>query len=170
MAKRGPKPKYDPVFAGHARRPCMMGATMQELADYFGVARCTIATWSAQYPDFGQAVAEGRLAADSVIAERLYDKAKGYEVEAERLVQIDGEWRPVSYTRRLAPDTQACIFWPRKAKDRRPHLANVRLAPQAADHLARTCRLVSRPTERYVALVFAAAGGRPCLRTDDPNR
>jgi len=29
----------------------MLGATMQELADYFGVARCTIATWSAQYPD-----------------------------------------------------------------------------------------------------------------------
>jgi len=120
MAKRGPKPKYDPVFAGHARRLCMMGATMQELADYFDVARCTIATWSAQYPDFGQAVAEGRLAADSVIAERLYDKAKGYEAEAERLVQIDGEWRPVSYTRRLAPDTQACIFWLSKAKDRRP--------------------------------------------------
>ena len=116
-AKRGPKPKYDPVFAGHARRLCMMGATMQELADYFGVARCTIATWSAQYPDFGQAVAEGRLAADSVIAERLYDKAKGYEAEAERLVQIDGEWRPVSYTRRLAPDTQACIFW---LRNRRP--------------------------------------------------
>jgi hypothetical protein len=117
MAKRGPKPKYDPIFAGHARRLCMLGATMQELADYFGVARCTIATWSAQYPDFGQAVNEGRLTADSVLAERLYEKAKGYEVQTERLVQIDGEWKPVTYTRRMPPDTQALTFW---LRNRRP--------------------------------------------------
>jgi len=117
MAKSGPKPKYDPVFAGHARRLCMLGATMQELADYFSVARCTIATWSTQYPDFGQAVAEGRIAADSVIAEKLYEKAKGYEVEAAKLVQVDGEWKELTYTRRMAPDTQAAIFW---LRNRRP--------------------------------------------------
>src|SRR5262249_60328242 len=111
-AKRGPKPKYDPVFAGHARRLCMMGATMQELADYFGVARCTIATWSAQYPDFGRAVAEGRLAADSVIAERLYDKAKGCEVEAERLVQIDGGGGPGRRPSGMAAGPPARHVWP----------------------------------------------------------
>ena len=108
MAKRGPKPKYDPIFAGHARRLCMMGATLQELAEFFGVARCTVAAWSAQYPEFGEAVTQGKMAADSVIAERLYEKAKGYDVPATRLVQIDGEWRELEYVKHMPP---ALLTW-----------------------------------------------------------
>jgi hypothetical protein len=110
MAKRGPKPKYDPVFVEHARRLCKLGSTMQELADYFGVARCTIAVWSAQHPDFGQALTQGRMEADSVIADRLYEKVKGYEVEALQLstksvaASVSGEpLRPAISTRAPAP-------------------------------------------------------------------
>src|SRR5919201_1362115 len=96
-----PQTQVRSIFAGHARRQCMLGATMQELADYFGVARCTIQAWCDRYPEFAQAVTQGRRETDFDVAQRLLDKAKGYEVEVSRLVQVDGEWVERTYTRQM---------------------------------------------------------------------
>ena len=117
MAKRGPVSSYKPEYCAHALRLCSLGGINRELAEFFGVSERTIGNWLARYPDFKEAVRHGRMTADAVIAEALYEKAKGYERPATKIVEIDGKPREVHYIEHLPPDTRACMFW---LRHRRP--------------------------------------------------
>ena len=53
---------YNPTYCELARDYCLVGATNEVLADYFGVTRRTIQNWIAAHPDFADAVRKGRVA------------------------------------------------------------------------------------------------------------
>jgi hypothetical protein len=117
MAKRGPASSYNPQYAAQARQLCKLGAINRELAQSFGVSERTIGNWLKQYADFKQAVLLGRLDADSCIAERLFERAKGYALPAVKIVEINGKLQELRYLQHLPPDTRACMFW---LRNRRP--------------------------------------------------
>ena len=117
MAKRGPASSYKPQYARQARQLCKLGAINREIARSFGVSERTIGNWLRQHPDFKEAVLHGRLEADSCIAERLYERAKGCVLPIVKIVEIDGKPQEVRYQQQLPPDTRACIFW---LRNRRP--------------------------------------------------
>jgi len=117
MAKRGPASSYNPQYARQARQLCKLGAINRELAQSFGVSERTIGNWLRQYPDFKAAVLHGRLDADSCIAERLFERAKGCVLPMVKIVEIAGKPRQVRYLQHLPPDTRACMFW---LRNRRP--------------------------------------------------
>lgn len=85
-ASVGRPTKYDPLFSDQARSLCLLGATDDELANFFGVDVRTINRWKKEYAEFCQALKTGKLIADSQIAQSLYNKA-------------------------LSGDVTACIFW-----------------------------------------------------------
>ena len=117
MAKRGPVSSYKPEHCAHARKLCSGGAINRELAEFFAVSQRTIGNWLARYPEFKEAVRHGRMAADAVIAESLYEKAKGYERPVVKIVEINGEPKEIRYIEHMPPDARACTFW---LRNRRP--------------------------------------------------
>ncbi len=101
-----------------AHNYCLLGATNDELADFFDVAPRTIDNWIAAHLDFADAVRRGRAVA--TMDRALFERAN-----------------TVSYP----PDTQACMFW---LRNRQRHYWQARAeappawepGPEAVDPLA----------------------------------
>ena len=86
MAKRGPASGFKPEYCKLARKFCILGATNEQLAEFFDVALSTIGDWLVQFPEFKQAVNQGRAVADADVAESLYGRATGYDRKVEKIV------------------------------------------------------------------------------------
>ncbi len=115
MAETGPgRPtKFRPEYVEQARKLCLLGATDQEMADFFDVEVRTIYRWKAESDEFCQAQKTGKAEADDRVERSLYQKAVGYEQEEVKIFMPAGAEAPIyaPYTAKIAPDTTACIFW-----------------------------------------------------------
>lgn len=107
---------FDPEMSEQAHNYCLLGATNDDLAEFFQVSPSTIDRWIAERADFGHAVKRGRVVADSRVARGLYDRAVGYDRTVERSVIVGGELKAVSSTVHYPPNVQACIFWLRNRR------------------------------------------------------
>ena len=116
MTTMGRPTLYDPAMCEQAHNYCLLGATNDELAVFFGVSPSTIDNWISRHADFGDAVKRGRVVADSRVARGLYDRAVGYDRTFERSVVIGSEVKPVTSTVHYPPNVQACIFWLRNRR------------------------------------------------------
>jgi hypothetical protein len=116
MAKSGRSSDYRPEYSELARKFGMLGATDDEFASLFEVARGTIDEWAAQIPEFAAGLKAGRDLADATVAERLYARAVGHSQTAVKIIQSGGQPLEVPYTEHYPPDVQACIFWLRNRR------------------------------------------------------
>lgn len=116
-AKVGRPPKYQESFAKQAGKLCVLGATDDNLADFFEVSVRTIANWKVQHVEFLQALKAGKDEADDRVERSLYQKAVGYTFDSEKVFQHQGEIVRAPFREHVPPDTTACIFW---LKNRRP--------------------------------------------------
>lgn len=116
---RGRPTKYKTEYAELAYKYCLLGATDEQMAEFFEVAIGTIYNWKNDHPDFLNATKKGKQVADATVAESLFKKATGFEHEAVKIFNDQGEPLIVPYTERFAPDTAAMIFW---LKNRQPKL------------------------------------------------
>jgi len=126
---------YKPEYADIAHNYCLLGATNDELADFFEVSARTLDDWLKVYPDFAQAVRNGRDAADASIARRLYQRAMGYDYDTQKIFVYRGEAVKVDHTVHLPPDVGACIFWLRNRR-RRQWMERARPEPESGLTLA----------------------------------
>ena len=69
---------YRPEFCTQVRRLALLGVanTTEQIAAFFGVCPATIYNWKAQFPEFLEAIREGKLPADCLVAEKLFEKVK----------------------------------------------------------------------------------------------
>lgn len=109
--------KWKPEFVEQAKKLCRLGATNQEMADFFEVGRDTIQHWLRDNEEFKQACKDGKALADAKVAEALYRRALGYKAKAVKHFVDKGEILEAHYIEHYPPDTTACIFW---LKNRRP--------------------------------------------------
>lgn len=77
----GPPVKYKPSYNKEVKKLCLLGATDEQIADFFEVDRSTISRWKHDYPKFFKAMKAGKIAADSTVAESLFKSATGYDYE-----------------------------------------------------------------------------------------
>jgi hypothetical protein len=112
-----PSPYDQQKHPEQARRLCLLGATDAEMAEFFGVAESTLNLWKTKHAGFSEAIKGGKIAADSEVADRLYQRAMGYSHSAVKILQHEG--RPVyaDYTEHYPPDATSMIFW---LKNRQP--------------------------------------------------
>lgn len=112
---------YKPEFAEQAGKLCSLGATDEDLADFFKVHIRTISNWKGQYREFLQALKVGKDEADDRVERSLYQRANGYTSDAVKIFMPAGASKPVyaPYREHVPPDTTAMIFW---LKNRRPDL------------------------------------------------
>lgn len=116
-AATGRPSKYKPTFAKQAEKLCALGATDEDLADFFEVSIRTIANWKAQNADFLQALKGGKAQADDRVERSLYQRAVGYSFDSEKVFSNRGEVVRAKTREHCPPDVTAQIFW---LKNRRP--------------------------------------------------
>ena len=117
---RGRPTKYQEAYCEGARKLARLGATDQEVADFYEVDVATIYRWKIAHRDFCESLRAGKDEADDRVERALYQRAIGYDQEAVKIFMPAGRETPVyaEYRERIAPDTTAAIFW---LKNRKPH-------------------------------------------------
>lgn len=121
MEKRTSKPKakppvkyadgYSSTRVDLVRKLALLGLTDEEVAGVFEVSSKTIERWRVAHPEFGEAMTRGRRVADAEVADRLHQRALGYEHEEDDIRVVNGEIVVTRVMKYYAPDTVACIFW-----------------------------------------------------------
>lgn len=112
-AKRpiGRPTKYKHEYAEQTYKLCLLGATDEEIANFFDVNVATINRWKNDFPEFCESIKKGKILADANIAERLYRRAMGYEAPDVDIRVVEGEIIETPLTKHYPPDTPAAIFW-----------------------------------------------------------
>lgn len=105
--------KYQPEFAAQAAKLCLLGATDQEIADFFEIDVRTVYRWKHDHEEFCQALKGGKEVADERVERSLYQRAIGYEQDEVKIFMPGGASEPVyaPFRAKIAPDTTAAIFW-----------------------------------------------------------
>jgi len=103
---------YERVYARQAKKLCLLGATIKELADFFDVPEATIEAWKKKHYNFREALRIGRMDADANVAKALYKRACGFSVLEDKVFcnQL-GETTIVPVRKHFAPDVGAAKFW-----------------------------------------------------------
>lgn len=113
----GRKPKYQEGYPKLAYWMARSGLTNEQMAAEFGVDRRTITRWVGRYPEFAQALEEGKETPDDKVEASLYRRAIGYSyTETTEKETWRGHESAVT-VKEVVPDVTACIFW---LKNRRP--------------------------------------------------
>ena len=110
-AGKGRPPLYREGFAQIAYKICLLGATLEKLADLFGVSVETLYQWRDKYPDFCDALRQGREIADSEVAASLYQRATGYTTTETKVSPVDGQFIMIDVDKNYPPDTGAAKMW-----------------------------------------------------------
>lgn len=107
----GQPTKYKKEFNELARKHCLLGATDAQLADLFNVTETTINNWKTEHPKFFESIKEGKDKADAVIADSLFNRAKGYSHPDTHISNYQGEITVTDITKHYPPDATSAIFW-----------------------------------------------------------
>lgn len=119
--------KFRQKFIDQARVLTQLGATDNELAEFFKTTQRTINRWKTEHVEFGNALRVGKHEADERVTRSLFQRAVGYTAP-ETIISIEkvrnkktGAVKAVALQTEILkhypPDTTACIFW---LKNRRP--------------------------------------------------
>lgn len=113
MPDRGRPSLYRDEFAKQVAKLAQLGATDQEIADFFEVHVATVYRWKHDHPDFCEALKVGKEVVDNRVERSLYQRAIGYEQEEVKIFMPAGAEKPVyaPFRAKVAPDTTAAIFW-----------------------------------------------------------
>ena len=116
---------YDASFPRLVRSLAKLGLanTDQQIAKFFEVAASTIYRWKALYPDFREAIKQGKILADCAVIENLYDRALTFREEHTSETASYDEFKQImaivvggvagAFEERkfLPPDVTAQMFW-----------------------------------------------------------
>jgi hypothetical protein len=109
--KVGRKPIFKPEFCEIARKFCLLGATDEKLAEFFEVSVKTLNNWKGKYPEFVQALKDGKEIADAEVADSLFHRARGYSHPEVHVSNYQGDITLTPLTKHYPPDSTAGIFW-----------------------------------------------------------
>src|SRR6478609_4923976 len=104
---------FKPAFVGQARKLAALGATDQEMADFFEIDVRTLHRWKHDHEEFCHSLKTGKEVADERVERSLYQKAIGYEQDEVKIFMPGGAKEPVyaPFKAKIAPDVIAAIFW-----------------------------------------------------------
>jgi hypothetical protein len=109
--KAGAPSKYEKVNLIQLEKICRLGATDEQLADFYDVHRDTISEWKTKHPEFSDTLKRGKMLADAEIVNSLYHRALGYSHEDIDIKMFEGKIIKTPIIKHYPPDTTAAIFW-----------------------------------------------------------
>ena len=106
----------------------MDGLSNKQIAHNMGINETTFYEWQNKYPEFSEAVKEGKEVIDRQVENALLKRALGYEVEENKTyMKDDGTGRKTKHVEKtnkhVASDATSMIFW---LKNRKPNEWNDR--------------------------------------------
>ena len=112
MAHPGGRPtKYKADYAEKVYKLCLLSATDKDIADFFEVEESTVNKWKLDHPQFSESIRAGKSQADANVADRLYQRAMGFEHDSEEIKIVGSQVERVPVRKIYPPDTTAAIFW-----------------------------------------------------------
>lgn len=102
---------YRDEYAQQVEKLCKLGATDKEIAEFFEIAESTLNAWKLDYPEFSEALKNGKTIADAEVASKLFHRATGYEHGEDDIRAVNGEIVITPTVKHYPPDTTAAIFW-----------------------------------------------------------
>lgn len=105
------KSGYREAFAQLAYNYALLGATLDQMAEFFGCSPRTLDNWLKQHSELAEAYRLGRAEADALVAQSLYHRARGYSHPEEQIFCARGEVTRVETVKHYPPDTLAAKFW-----------------------------------------------------------
>ena len=103
--------KYKELYNEQAYKLCLLGCTDEELARFFDIADSTLVLWKEEHEEFSGAVKKGKEIADAEIAESFFNRAKGFEVDSEKVFCSDGDIIRAKTKTYFPPDAGAALNW-----------------------------------------------------------
>jgi hypothetical protein len=116
----GAPSKYRDEYANQAYKLCLLGATDEELADFFEVCEATINNWKHAYPEFLESITRGKKVADMEVAYNLFQSTQDRVVTEQQAFvlkeTVNGEGsnqrvEVVELERVIPADFRAQQFW-----------------------------------------------------------
>lgn len=118
LGNNGGRPTlYNVEYNEQAYKLCLLGATDDELADFFNVETSTINNWKIAHIEFMDALTRGKMIADADVANSFYNRAKGYNLPTEKVFQYEGGIIRADTTTHYPADPGAALSW---LKNRQP--------------------------------------------------
>lgn len=102
---------YREDYDRQAEKLCQLGATDEDLADFFNVSVRTIHRWKLAHPTFCHAIKIAKDSADDRVEMSLYRRATGYTFDSEKIFQSGGEIIRAETREHVPPDPTSMIFW-----------------------------------------------------------
>lgn len=126
----GRPPEYRREYAEQARKLCLLGATDEQIADFFEVSVRTIHRWKYEHPEFCHALRAGKVAADAAVAAALYHRAIGMQIPKTHVSTFQGRVILTDMVENIPPDVGAISLW---LFNRQPELWKREPEPPPAD-------------------------------------
>lgn len=115
--------KYKEEYNEQVEKLGRLGATDKEIANFFNIEESTLNNWKRDHPEFLESIKRGKEYSDANVAQRLYERAMGFEHDSEEIKVValgkneGSEIVRVPIRKIYPPDPTAAIFW---LKNRRP--------------------------------------------------
>lgn len=103
--------KYKAEYAKQAAKLCELGATDQDLAEFFEVTDRTISNWKVAHKPFFQALSASKGGYDDAVERALAMRAVGYSHSDIDIRVVDGQIVETPIVKHYPPDTKACLAW-----------------------------------------------------------
>lgn len=121
--KNGRPSEFKREFIKQAEKLVSLGATDQDLADFFNVSKQTIYNWQENFPKFLDSIKSAKAEVDAKVEKSLFQRAVGYSHEDVDIRAVStgnnqgSEIIQTPITKHFPPSEVACIFW---LKNRKP--------------------------------------------------
>lgn len=103
--------KYKADYAVQAGKLCKLGATDNQLADFFEVNESTINLWKIKHPVFSKSLKLGKEQPNENVVRSLYNRAMGYSHADNDIRVVNGEIVITPIIKHYPPDSTAIIFF-----------------------------------------------------------
>lgn len=88
------------------------GLSIPQVCRYLGISEQTFYKWKTTYPEFDDATAQGREAADFAVENALYKRATGFQYAERKIIKRNGEViQEEIYQKQALPDPTSCAIW-----------------------------------------------------------
>lgn len=94
-----------------ARELALLGLTDEVMAKVMGIGLATLESWKRKYPEFLEALSEGKLKADAKVAAALYKRAVGYKIKEDHVSIFKGEAIVTQVEKEIPPDPWSAARW-----------------------------------------------------------
>lgn len=154
IKQRADKHKFDPKFIVFARKLALMGCNRVEIAHNLGADRYTFNEWVHCFPEFANAIDEGKMLSQFEVVDALYKRCVGFKVKKTTTYR-NGD---TSVTEEfVVPDVPAIRYW-LENRCGRHWKAQIAIAEAAPNSNELNARVVEYPRKDAEAAERPATG------------